>query len=123
MTRPLPLLVTLGSPLGLLTLVYEKLRPQPPTFPAKDARWVNVADRDAYIAAEPDLTAMFSSGTPDGAIFEGGFSDDNGAEPHRADHYMTKETVGRPIGEVLSVLPWGRLGVAYAHGALVSRSG
>src|SRR5262245_59422217 len=33
MTRPLPLLVTIGSPLGLSTVVYPRLRPQPPVFP------------------------------------------------------------------------------------------
>lgn len=70
--RPLPLLITLGSPLGLDTLIYPKLRPQPPVFPPSVARWVNVADRDDFIAAEPDLTSMFSTGIPSGAVFEGG---------------------------------------------------
>ena len=31
--RPLPVLVTLGSPLGLDTVVYPRLRPQPPAWP------------------------------------------------------------------------------------------
>src|SRR5262245_23975569 len=31
--RPLPLLVTVGSPLGLSNIVYQRLRPQPPVFP------------------------------------------------------------------------------------------
>src|SRR6516225_8981118 len=31
--HPLPLLITLGSPLGLNTIVYQRLRPQPPSFP------------------------------------------------------------------------------------------
>ena len=31
--RPLPALVTLGSPLGLDNVVYPRLRPQPPTWP------------------------------------------------------------------------------------------
>jgi pimeloyl-ACP methyl ester carboxylesterase len=33
LAQPLPLLVTIGSPLGLRTIVYERLRPQPPGFP------------------------------------------------------------------------------------------
>jgi ATP-dependent exoDNAse (exonuclease V) alpha subunit len=55
MTQPLPLLLTLGSPLGLQTIVYQRLRPQPPGFPPKVRRWVNIADRNDFIAAEPDL--------------------------------------------------------------------
>lgn len=57
--RPLPLLVTLGSPLGLKTVVYDKLRPAPPTFPSQVAHWVNVADRDDIMAARLQLAAMF----------------------------------------------------------------
>src|SRR5262249_42563479 len=43
--QPLPLLLTLGSPLGLATIIYQRLRPQPPEFPPVVRRWVNVADR------------------------------------------------------------------------------
>src|SRR5204863_9743773 len=45
LNRPLPLLITIGSPLGLQTIVYKRLRPQPPGFPPQVQRWVNVADR------------------------------------------------------------------------------
>jgi hypothetical protein len=100
--RPLPLLVTLGSPLGLDTLIYPKLRPQPPTFPPHLARWVNIADRDDFIAAKPDLTPLFSTGIPSGAIFDGGWTVDNGAKPHCAQFYLTKVEIGRPVGETLS---------------------
>jgi pimeloyl-ACP methyl ester carboxylesterase len=37
LSRPLPLLITLGSPLGLRTVIYERLRPQPPTYPGRYA--------------------------------------------------------------------------------------
>jgi len=43
--EPLPLLVTLGSPLNLHTIIYQRLRPQPPVFPPKVQRWVNIADQ------------------------------------------------------------------------------
>jgi hypothetical protein len=56
----LPLLVTLGSPLGLDTVVYPRLRPQPPGFPQQVQRWINVADRNDFVAAEPDLTGFFN---------------------------------------------------------------
>jgi hypothetical protein len=64
--QPLPLLVTIGSPLGLRTVVYERLRPQPPAFPPQVGRWVNVADRDDFVAAAPDLTRLFATGQPAG---------------------------------------------------------
>jgi hypothetical protein len=100
--QSLPLLLTLGSPLGLDTLIYSQLRPQPPVYPGHVARWVNVADRDDYIATEPDLTPMFSTGMPPQARFEGGWTVDNGAEPHRARFYLTKAEVGMPVAETLS---------------------
>jgi hypothetical protein len=103
LSQPISLLLTLGSPLGLDTLIYPKLRPQPPTYPANVRRWVNIADRDDFIAAEPDLQPMFSTGIPPGALFEGGRTVDCGSEPHNARFYLTKAQVGRPAGETLSV--------------------
>lgn len=101
MKHPLPLLVTLGSPLGLAT-VYARLRPQPPAYPPKALRWVNIADRDDFIAAEPDLRNLFSRGLPSDARFEGSQTVDNGAKPHEAKFYLTKAELGRPIGETLN---------------------
>jgi hypothetical protein len=100
MKQPLPLLFTLGSPLGLQTIIYQRLRPQPPGFPPNVGRWVNVADRDDFIAAEPDLKNLFSAGMPADAVFEGGYTVDNGADPHNSDFYLGKAQVGRPVGEV-----------------------
>lgn len=59
LTRPLPMLVTIGSPLGLDTVVYPRLRPQPPGWPDAVTRWVNVAHRDDFIAVEPLLASLF----------------------------------------------------------------
>ena len=81
--RPLPLLVTLGSPLGVETLVLQRLRP-PASFPPRVRRWVNVADKDDLVAAEPNLTNLFAVSMPRDAIFEGSYTVDNGAEPHSA---------------------------------------
>jgi hypothetical protein len=100
--QPLPLLVTLGSPLGLDAIVYPRLRPQPPAFPAGVRRWINVASTDDFIAAEPDLRPMFSNGIPEQAVFEGSHTVDNGAQPHRCDFYLGKAEVGKPVGETLS---------------------
>jgi hypothetical protein len=91
--QPLPILLTLGSPLGLQTVVYQRLRPQPPGFPPKVLRWVNVADRDDLVATEPDLGGLFGSGMPDGAVFETGYTVDNGASPHNSLFYLGKAQV------------------------------
>lgn len=98
------LLVTIGSPLGLESIIYPKLRPQPPTYPQRLQRWVNVADRDDLVAAEPDLTNMFSTRIPKEAVFEGEHTVDNGAKPHQADFYLTKAEVGKPVGETLDLV-------------------
>lgn len=99
--QPIPLLITLGSPLGLQTIVYQRLRPQPPGFPPTVRRWVNVADRDDFIAAAPDLEGLFGAGMRAEAIFDGAYTVDNGADPHNADFYLGKAQVGRPVAEVL----------------------
>jgi pimeloyl-ACP methyl ester carboxylesterase len=101
---PVPRLVTLGSPLGLRTIVYDLVLPQPPGFPPTVRRWVNVADRNDLVAAEPDLRAMFGQ-LPPGSVFDGGWTVHNGAKPHEAKFYLTKEQTGRPIGEVLPRRP------------------
>lgn len=100
--HPLPLLITMGCPLGLHTVVYERVRPQPPRFPSAVHHWVNVADRNDLVAAEPDLTPLFGLTAPSGAVLEGGYTVENGAKPHQADFYLTKAQVGRPIGALLS---------------------
>jgi hypothetical protein len=100
--RPLPLLVTLGSPLGLRTIVYERLRPHPPIYPPEVHRWINIADPNDLVAAEPDLTALFGANIPDGCQLEGHYTVDNGAQPHTATFYLAKHQTGRPIGQTLT---------------------
>jgi hypothetical protein len=102
--QSLPLLLTLGSPLGLATIIYERIRPQPPGFPPAVRRWVNVADRDDFVATEPDLKDLFGASVPGGAVFEGGYTVDNGADPHNCDFYLGKAQVGRPVGEIFSTI-------------------
>jgi len=117
LTHPLPLLVTLGSPLGLDTIIVQRLHPQPPGFPPFVRRWVNIADREDLIAAEPNLAPLFSEGLPAGAIFESGYTVDNGAEPHRADFYLTKAQTGKPVGETLSVSHGGAMCRSHGKGS------
>ncbi|MBL8237403.1 MAG: hypothetical protein JNM66_08295 [Bryobacterales bacterium] len=99
--RPeLPLLITIGSPLGLPGLVYPSLWPQPPTFPPKVARWINIADKDDFVAAEPDLAPLFPGGQ-----LSGTWTPDNGASPHEAAFYLAKQMLANAVAEVLNFRP------------------
>ncbi|MDO5753202.1 hypothetical protein [Arthrobacter sp.] len=100
---PLPLLLTLGSPLGLRSVIYDRLNPQPPVYPNQVRRWVNIADRNDLVAAEPNLTPLFSASRPSDAVLESGWTVDNGAKPHEAEYYLRKKQVGGPIAEALEV--------------------
>jgi hypothetical protein len=100
--QALPLLLTLGSPLGIPTLVYDRLRPQPPGFPPRVRRWVNVAAPDDLVAALPDLTPWFFTGMPDGSAFEGALQVGNGSDPHNPLFYLGKKPVGQAVGQVFA---------------------
>ena len=100
--QPLPLFLTIGSPLGLDTIIYPRLRPQPPNFPAPVKRWVNVADKNDHVAVEPNLTNLFKKDMPADGVFESGYTVENGAEPHSATFYLTQLDSCRPIGAALS---------------------
>jgi hypothetical protein len=100
LTRPLPLLLTLGSPLGLRSIVMDRLRP-PPSFPPRVGRWTNVADREDVVAAEPDLGPRFARDRPASSRFESVLVD-NGSAPHSPVHYLGKIAVGRTISEALA---------------------
>jgi hypothetical protein len=97
--RPLPLLVTMGSPLGLRTVVYERLADQPPGFPSRVGRWVNVADTDDVVAADPHLDG-FATGAPTGAELLCHVVD-NGNDPHAATRYLNKRETGEALAAVL----------------------
>lgn len=99
--RPLPLLMTLGSPLGLRTIVYDRIRPQPPVFPSHVERWVNIADRNDLVAADPNLSPLFDPARPDGATVESAWTVDNGAKPHEATFYLNKRQVGSAVADAL----------------------
>jgi hypothetical protein len=96
------LLVTLGSPLGIPNVVFDKLTPSPIAgtglWPGRVAAWVNVADPDDIVALRKDLAVLFPG--PSGQQV----SDrrvDNGDQPHAIDRYLNTRETGSAIGDVL----------------------
>jgi hypothetical protein len=97
--RPLPLLITVGSPLGPDSVVDSWLRPQPPQTPMYVERWVNLADRDDLVAAEPALGRMFPPARAGGPDLRTGYTLEHGAEPHNAAFYLMRRELGRAVGQ------------------------
>jgi hypothetical protein len=97
------LLVTLGSPLGIPNVVFDKLTPTPVgglgAWPGRVAAWVNVADLDDIVALRKDLAPLFL-GTAQVRQVDDRLVD-NGDEPHAVDRYLNTRQAGSAIGDVL----------------------
>jgi hypothetical protein len=94
----LPLLVTLGSPLGLGTIIYPRLRPAPPVFPPALDQWVNVAHPDDFIAVEQRLEPLFPS--DDSRLVED-HTPKGRAPYHAAAGYLEDGCVGEAVAGAL----------------------
>ena len=96
------LLVTLGCPLGIPNLVFDRLTPAPANgrgaWPGMVAGWVNVADPDDIVALRKQLAPLFS--TPQGEAVEDHLVD-NGDEPHAISRYLNAVPTGAALGGVL----------------------
>jgi hypothetical protein len=97
------LLVTLGSPLGIPNLVFERLTPAPVggvgAWPGRVAGWVNVADADDVVALRKKLAPLFPPS--DGGAGVEDYLVDNGNEPHAISRYLNAEPTGTALGRVL----------------------
>ncbi len=97
------LLVTLGSPLGIANVVFDRLTPAPSggagAWPGRRAAWVNVADTDDIVALRKDLAPLFRGPSPGMVVRDRRV--DNGNEPHAVDRYLNAQETGNAIGEVL----------------------
>jgi hypothetical protein len=99
------MLVTLGSPLGVPNLIFERLDPLPlPAaadrpgprghWPGKGREWVNVADQGDVVALVKDLRLAFGPGV-------GCWVVDNGATAHDVRPYLTAMHTGRAVRDGL----------------------
>jgi hypothetical protein len=97
---PVRALVTLGSPLGIRNLIFERLHPAPVDavgrWPGAEVLvWTNIADAGDVVALQKDLRPRFGDRV-------GGFLVHNGAHAHDVRPYLSDATTGAAIGEGLS---------------------
>jgi len=97
------LLVTLGSPLGIPKLVFDRLTPVPAdgygVWPGTVASWVNVADPDDIVALRKRLAGLFPGPSPSNAVDDRLV--DNGDQPHAIERYLNARQTGSALGDVL----------------------
>ncbi|MFJ3673900.1 hypothetical protein ACIPSE_46440 [Streptomyces sp. NPDC090106] len=89
-------LVTLGSPLGVRHLIFDRLLPNPGTWPGDEQlKWTNIADEGDVVALVKDLRPCFGDRVHSVRV-------DNGAHAHDASAYLTDTWCGRAIAQGLA---------------------
>ena len=92
-------LVTLGCPLGIRNLVFDRLRPPPEDgrghFPAGAAAWMNIADTGDVVALVKRLAPLFGDQVQDLLV-------NNGSKAHDISPYLTAAQTGHAIVEGLA---------------------
>lgn len=87
---PIITFVSIGSPLGIRNLIYDRLHPQPGAWPGNVENWFNVADLGDIVALEKELSGLFGAGVVDCVV-------NNGAHAHDARWYLTTQETGNAI--------------------------
>lgn len=91
LTRASVVLVTLGSPLGLRRLIFDRLAPTPPgRWPGQVISWTNVVDTGDIVAAVADLRPLFGERVVQVRVH-------NGAHAHAAMPYLTERLTGQAV--------------------------
>lgn len=93
--HPVRALVTLGSPLGIANLIFDRLEPAPQAgrgaWPGRDRLvWTNIVDHGDVVALEKDLRPRFGDRVRNAVVH-------NGAHAHDAIAYLTDELAGQAI--------------------------
>ncbi|NUK51724.1 hypothetical protein HRW14_15870 [Streptomyces lunaelactis] len=94
------LLVTLGSPIAMRTVVWPRLVPQPPSVPETVAEWLNFWDRDDIIAVRPHLERDVGANRA-GVVPVSSRIDSDGVWVHSADKYLAQPAVAGRVAEAL----------------------
>jgi PGAP1-like protein len=94
-------LVTLGSPLGVPNLIFDRLTPAPENGVGKwpnVQQWFNIADRGDIVALQKNLMPYFSSNDELAIVDQLVY---NGWESHSAENYLTSKETGIAISSGL----------------------
>lgn len=87
-------LVTLGSPLGIRNLVFDRLEPLPVAYkgywPGSATNWANIADTGDIVALAKELAPLFDGPVIDTLVH-------NGARAHDVRPYLTASETGRAV--------------------------
>jgi hypothetical protein len=91
---PVRTFVTLGSPLGIRNLIFDRLQPPPHdgigAWPGSVERWINIADKGDVVALVKKLGNRFGKKVEDHVIY-------NGAKAHDVKPYLTTKETGDAI--------------------------
>lgn len=98
-----PLFVTLGSPLGMRTAVWPRVRPQPVRTPKGVGRWLNVWDRDDFVTGGTELARCIAPNSASVAPVSTRV-DADGLNVHPAVKYLAQPAVAGPLIEVLDAV-------------------
>jgi pimeloyl-ACP methyl ester carboxylesterase len=95
--------ITLGSPLGIRNVVFDKLQPRPGAmgvglWPGSIQFWVNIADSGDIVAAQKRLAPLFEVGVEDMPVY-------NGWDAHNSQRYLGSIQAGQAVARALSVNP------------------
>lgn len=97
------LLITVGSPLGIPRLVFDRLTPSPVqgvgAWPGAVTRWVNIADENDLVALTKRIAPLFAA--TNGAQGPEDYAVDNGKNPHGIEPYLTTAAAGHALATVL----------------------
>ncbi|MFD4630419.1 hypothetical protein ACFVYR_22595 [Streptomyces sp. NPDC058284] len=92
---PVRSLLTLGSPLGIRHLVFDRLRTgSPGQWPGSVRHWTNIADEGDVVALVKDLRPLFGERVRCHLVH-------NGAQAHDVTRYLCTGEAGRAVGEGL----------------------
>lgn len=87
--------VTLGSPLGIRNLVFDRLVPEPGRWPGGTRAWTNIADAGDVVALVKDLRPLFGRQVRNVLVH-------NGSRAHDMTRYLTAAAVGQAVVDGLS---------------------
>ncbi len=92
-------LITLGSPLAIPNLIFDRLRPAPRagvgSWPPVVREWINIADHGDVVALVKALTPFFPGNLSDVAVY-------NGVKAHDVRPYLTARETGAAVCSALA---------------------